>query len=92
MPFYFKHLFAISSQGKSAKDTLDEYLYKYTYCTESVTISALPIYHLEPNTRILIRDDNSHINGEYIINKMTIPLDAKGSMTINAIKAVERLY
>ena len=92
MPFYLKHLFAISSQGKSAKDVLDEYLYKYSYCTESVTVSALPIYHLEPNTRILIRDDNSHINGEYIVNKMTIPLDAKGSMSINAVKAVDRLY
>ena len=92
LPFYLQHLFAISSQGKSAKDVLDEYLYQYSYCTENVTISALPIYHLEPNTRILIRDDKSHINGEYIINKMTIPLDPKGSMSINAVKAIDRLY
>ena len=92
LPFYLQHLFAISSQGKSAKDVLDEYLYQYSYCTESVTVSALPIYHLEPNTRILIRDDKSRINGEYIINKMTIPLDPKGSMTINAVKAIDRLY
>ena len=92
MPKYLQHLFTISSQGKSAKDVLDEYLYQYSYCTETVSVSALPIYHLEPNTRVLIRDDNSHINGEYIINKLTIPLDPKGSMTINAIKAVDRLY
>ena len=92
MPTYLQHLFAISSQGKSAKDVLDEYLYQYAYCTETVTVSALPIYHLEPNTRILIRDDNSKINGEYIVNKMTIPLDAKGSMSISAVKAIDRLY
>ena len=92
MPTYMQHLFRVSGQGKSAKDALDEFLYQYSYCTESVTVSALPIYHLEPNTRVLIRDDNSQINGEYIINKLTIPLDSKGSMTINAVKAVDRLY
>lgn len=92
VPKYLQHLFTISSQGKSAKDVLDEYLYQYSYCTETITVSTLPIYHLEPNTRVLIRDDNSHINGEYVVNKLTIPLDPKGSMTINAIKAVDRLY
>lgn len=92
MPKYLQHLFAVSTQGKSAKDVLDEYLYQYTYCTETISVTALPVYHLEPNTRVLIRDDNSHINGEYIINKLTIPLDTKGSMTINAVKAIDRLY
>ena len=92
MPSYFQHLFTISSQGKSAKDVLDEYLYQYSHCTESINVSALPIYHLEPNTRILIQNDNSHINGEYIIEKLSIPLDPKGMMTINAVKAVDRIY
>lgn len=92
LPKYLQHLFSISSQGKSAKDVLDEYLYQYSYCTETVSISALPVYHLEPNVRVLIRDDNSHISGEYIVNKLTIPLDPKGSMSISAIKAVDRLY
>ena len=92
VPKYLQHLFTISSQGKSAKDVLDEYLYQYSYCTETVSVSALPVYHLEPNIRVLIRDDNSHINGEYIINKITIPLDPKGSMNISAIKAVDRIY
>lgn len=92
MPKYLQHLFAVSSQGKSAKDVLDEFLYQYSYCTETVSVTALPIYHLEPNTRILIRDDKSHINGEYIINKLTIPLDSKGTMNISATKAIERLY
>ena len=92
MPKYLQHLFAISSQGKSAKDVLDEFLYQYSYCTETVSITALPIYHLEPNTRILVHDDKSHINGEYIIEKLTVPLDPKGTMNISATKAIDRLY
>ena len=85
-------LFNISSQGKSAKDVLDDYLYKYAYCTESISINAIPLYHLEPNTRIFIEDKNSGINGEYLINKITIPLSYNGTMSISATKAIDRIY
>lgn len=84
-------LFSISSQGKSAKDALDELLYNYSYCIESVNISAIPIYYLEPNARIYVRDDKSKINGEYIVSKITLPLTYNGTMQITATKAPERI-
>lgn len=92
LPSHLEYLFTISGQGKSAKDVLDSYLYTYSYCTESITISALPIYSLEPNTRIFVRDDKSGINGEYIVSKINFPLDANGTMSINATKVVDRIY
>lgn len=76
----------------SAKQELDNLLYNYSYCAESISLSVLPVYHLEPNYKILVKDDNSGINGEYIINRLTIPLNYNGMMTINATKAVDRLY
>ena len=87
-----ENLFSISSQGKSAKDVLDEWLYQYSYCAQSITVSAIPVYTLKPNTRIYIRDDTTKIEGEYIVAKLTIPLTAKGIMSINATKAVDRIY
>lgn len=92
LPSHLEYLFTISGQGKSAKDVLDNYLYTYSYCTESITVSALPIYSLEPNTRIFVRDDKSGINGEYIVSKINFPLDANGTMSINATKVVDRIY
>lgn len=85
-------LFNISSQGKSAQDRLDELLYNHSYCIESVTIQSIPVYYLEPNTRIFVRDDQSKIHGEYIVSKMTIPLAYNGTMSITATKAPERIY
>ena len=85
-------LFKISGQSKSAKMVVDELLYNYSYCVENISVKSIPIYYLQPNTRIYIKDDYSKINGEYIINKMTIPLDYNGTMSINATKAPERLY
>lgn len=89
---YIENSFVISSQGKSAKDKIDELLYNYTYCVESVSLSTIPVYYLEPNARIYIHDEDSKINGDYIVSKLTIPLTYNGTMSITATKAVERLY
>lgn len=92
LPTYMENLFSISGQGKSAFDKLDNWLYSYACCTESISISSLPVYYLEPNTRIFIKDSNSGIEGEYIVNRISLPLTHNGTMSITATKAVQRLY
>jgi hypothetical protein len=44
--FEMEKMFSISAQGKSAKERLDELLYAHGYCTESATITTIPIYYL----------------------------------------------
>lgn len=92
VPKQFANMFTISAQGKSAKDELDNLLYNYSYCIETITINALPVYYLQPNTRIFVRDDNSGICGEYIVSSITLPLTYNGTMSINATKAVENMF
>lgn len=86
-----RNLFTISSKGKSAKEKVDELLYAHSYCVESINISSVPVYHLEPNNRIFVKDDNSKIDGEYIVDRITIPLTYNGMMTITATKAVSSI-
>lgn len=85
-------MFSISSQGLSAKDKLDELIYNHSYCIESTTITTIPIYYLEPNTRICVYDNKTNLNGDYIISKITLPLTYNGLMTITATKAAESLW
>lgn len=92
IPKQYENMFKFSSQGKSAKDMLDNFLYNYSYCTEQISISTIPVYYLQPNTRIFVRDDNSGICGEYIISNLTVPLTYNGTMSITATKAVEDLF
>ena len=87
-----ENYFSISAQGKSAQDELDNLLYQHTYATESVTLTAVPIYHLQPNTRIFVKDKNTGINGEFIVSKVTVPLQYNGTTSITTTKAVERIY
>jgi hypothetical protein len=80
-------MFTISAQSKSAKDRLDELLYAHGYCIETTSITTLPIYYLDVNTRIYVHDNDSGVDGDYIVNKLTIPLTYNGTMSISAIKA-----
>lgn len=84
-------LFTISSIGKSAFDQVNTFLYQYSYCAENVTVNMVPIYYLEPNTRIYIRDEKSNIDGEYNVTRMTIPLTFNGLMSVNGTKAVKNI-
>lgn len=84
-------MFSISPQGKSAKDRLDELIYTHGYCIESATINTIPIYYLQPNTRIHLSDQQTNLYGDYIISKMTIPLTYNGMMSITATKAAESI-
>lgn len=84
-------LFTCSGRGKNAKNKLDELIYQHGYCIESATITTIPIYYLEPNTRIYLYDETTKLQGDYIISKITIPLQYNGTMSITATKAAENI-
>lgn len=82
-----KNYFQISTQGKSAKESLDSLLYTHTYYCESITLNCIPIYYLDSNVRISVYDETSGINGEYIIKSFSLQLNYDGLMSITATKA-----
>lgn len=86
------NLISLSAQGKSAKDTLDKWLNEHLYGAESISLSTIPIYYLEPNTRIKVSNQDANLSGEYIINKITLPLTFNGTMSISANKTIPMLY
>ena len=82
----------VSSRSLTAHESIDDLLYNYAYSNETITITSVPIYYLEPNTIISAEDEQRKVNGYYIINKISLPLDYKGTMSITAIKVPERVY
>ena len=86
----FKML-SIGGSLNSAYVAIRSLLYQHTSYNETVTLQSLPIYHLEPNTRITVRDMRTNIYGEYIINSISLPLDVSGTMNISCVRALERI-
>jgi hypothetical protein len=41
---------------RSAYDEIKKELYQYTNYNEQISLTTLPIYYLEPNVRITVRD------------------------------------
>ena len=76
---------------KSAYYEIQKELYQYISYNEQVNLTTLPIYYLEPNTRITIRDTASGIFGDYIIKTISIPLDITSTMSISCTRALERI-
>lgn len=83
--------FAIGTVGYSAQETVRAFLYQYTTYNESISIQCLPIYSLDVNRRITVKDRKSNINGDYVINSMTVPLAPDSIMSITASRALNRI-
>ena len=86
----YNHL-ALGQKLTPASEYVRSVLHEYIGYNNSITLTSIPLYHLDVNSRISVEDDASDIHGDYIIQSLTIPLDLSGKMTINATKAVERI-
>lgn len=82
---------AIGGMSNSAYNKVRELLYQNTSYNESITLQSIPVYYLEPNTRITVNDTESDIYGDYMISKISMPLGIEGTMSISAIRALERV-
>ena len=87
-----KQNFVRSIRAKSVHEQADDMLYQYSYYNDTVNITTVPIYYLQPNTIISIKDELSKIIGYYIMDKINISLTYNGTMQITSIKAPERIY
>ena len=84
-------LLSIGGWQNSCYQRICELLYQHTNMNESISITAIPIYYLQPNTRITVRDDASGINGDFMISQISLPLDVSSQMSINAYKALSKI-
>ena len=82
---------SISSAFNSAYDKVVDLLYTHSGYAETMSITTLPIYYLEPNTRIKVTDAESGIQGEYIAESFSLPLASNGTMIISCAKPIEKM-
>ena len=75
----------------SAYEDIRQLIHEYTKYNQSISLQCLPIYHLEPNTRITVKNAESDIFGDYIIESLSFTLDNSSVLNINATKAPEKI-
>ena len=75
----------------SCFEKIKDLLYQYTHVNNTISITSLPLYYLEPNTRITVEDELAGIYGDYIIQSISLPLDISSTMSINAYKTLQKI-
>ena len=80
-----------ANQPLTAYDKVRELLFQYTYLSDMINLSCMPLYFLEPNQRITVNNKASGIYGDFIIQSITLPLGVNGQMNLSATRATTRL-
>ena len=75
----------------SAFEAVRNLMYQYTNYNDTLSISCIPIFYLDVNNRITIRDTQHNIYGDYIINSISIPFGVEEEMSISASKALQKI-
>jgi hypothetical protein len=65
---------------------MNDAIYQNSIINETISLTSIPIYYLQPNTLIQIFNEDLKIGGEYIVNRLTYSLMHNGTMNISAIK------
>lgn len=86
---YLDSIIQVSGQRKSAFEVMREMIYQHTFYNDTITITAAPIYDLEPNVRVSVDYSPANIHGSYIIKTISLPLEYNGMMTVTLNKALE---
>ena len=81
----------MGGSANSAFNMIQDLLYQYTSYNESISVQSLPVYYLEPNIRITVKDARSGISGDYMVNSISLPLDISGTMSLSCTRALERI-
>lgn len=78
----------LGGNSTSAYDKIKELLIQHTNYNEAINLTTIPLYHLKPNTRIHIEDTETGINGDYMINTISLPLGI-GTSSISCTRCLE---
>ena len=89
-PTEYKYL-KVGAYKNGCYERICDLLYQYTQCNNSITFSGIPMYYLDVNTRITVKDDPAGIYGDYIITSISIPLGHSDQMTINAYHFYDKI-
>lgn len=87
----FNENFSTGGYRQSAYSQIRYDLQQYTSYQNTVSITAIPCFYLEPNVRVKLNDHSTGTFGDYVIKSISIPLGMGGNMSVSMSKAMERI-
>lgn len=85
IPKEMEQLFTRSTQGISIIDRANDNIYNHLCEVEGLSLTCIPIYHLQPGCRIYIDG-----MGDYIVSNITYGLNYNGTMGLTCSKVIKQ--
>ena len=84
--------YALATGGwrNAAFDQIKYELYLHTNYQKTLSLTALPAYYLEPNSRITINDKSTNTYGSFVLKSLSIPLGPGNVMSGSCSECFER--
>ena len=83
--------FQIGGVLNSAHEVIKQSIQTYVNYNNNISLQTLPIYNLQPNTKIIVSDPESDTYGDFLVNSISFSIDTSGTMTINATRILEKI-
>ena len=74
----------------AAYDQIKYELYLHTTYQKTISMTAIPAWYLEPNTRITVNDKSTNTYGDFNAQNITLSLGPSASMSITLNECLER--
>ena len=87
----FHKNFATGGFKHSAYEQIRYDLQQHTSYQNTLSITAIPCFYLEPNTRVKLNDHSTNTFGDYVVKSISIPLGLGGNMSVSLSKAMQRI-
>lgn len=82
--------FVTGGYKNGAFDQIKYELYLHTNYQRTLSLTALPVFYLEPNSRVTINDKSTNTYGSFVVRTISIPLGAGSVMAVSASECFER--
>lgn len=64
-----------------------EYLkWKHSSLNEKISLTGIPLYGLDVNNLVYVKNDEIGVDGNYLITSISLPIDVSGTMTLGGYK------
>lgn len=82
--------FSTGGYKNGAFDQIKYELYLHTNYQTTLSLTSLPVFYLEPNSRVTINDKSTNTYGSYVIHTISVSLGAGNTMAVTASACFER--
>lgn len=85
----YDHIYS-GGYRNSAYEQIKYELYLHTRYQKTISMSSIPVFYLEPNSRISVADTTTNTFGDFIIQSINLTFGPGANMSISANETLER--